>query len=212
MQRLKVFLAFPLYASAAWLVWVYSHQASSLALLYALMSLVGLAMLVWVFHVSAKPRSRIIVVLIALVMIGFTVRESVNGAPAANAAVVAADAASGEAVTAYSPENLKQALASDRPVFVNMTADWCITCKVNERVALNRDDVKALFSTHDVAYLKGDWTKRDETITAFLERYGRNGVPLYIFYGQRDSETGDRPDPVILPQLLTQSKVKPLFE
>ena len=208
MQRFKEFLAFPLYASAAWLVWVYSHQASSLALLYALMSLVGLAMLVWVFHVSAKPRSRIIVVLIALVMIGFTVRESVNGAPAVNAAVVAADAESGEAVTAYSPENLKQALASDRPVFVNMTAAWCITCKVNEKVALDTQATHELFADQDVWYIKGDWTNRNAEIAEYLGRYGRNGVPIYVFYGAPDAATGQRPDAVVLPQILTPEIIK----
>ena len=208
MQRFKELLAFPLYASAAWLVWVYSHQASSLALLYALMSFVGLAMLVWVFHVSAKPRSRIIVVLIALVMIGFTVRESLHGAPAVNSAVVTTSAESGEAVTAYSPENLKQALASDRPVFVNMTAAWCITCKVNEKVALDTQATHELFADQNVLYIKGDWTNHNAEIAEYLGRYGRNGVPIYVFYGAPDAATGQRPDAVVLPQILTPEIIK----
>ena len=91
-------------------------------------------------------------------------------------------------------------LSENRVVFVNMTAAWCITCLVNERTALSSDTVKALFRDRGIAYLKGDWTNWDPEIARVIERHGRNGVPLYLVYirGQ---------EPVILPQILTESIV-----
>jgi thiol:disulfide interchange protein DsbD len=83
-------------------------------------------------------------------------------------------------------------------VFVNLTASWCITCLVNERVALNRNEVSDAFRQAGVTYLKGDWTSQDERITALLARFGRSGVPLYVFY-----PAGVDARPVVLPQLLT---------
>ena len=91
-------------------------------------------------------------------------------------------------------------LASGQPVFVNMTAAWCITCLVNERTALSTDAVREVFAGKRIAYLKGDWTNRNPEITRLLEKFGRSGVPLYVLY------RGGR-EPVVLPQILTQSLV-----
>ena len=99
-------------------------------------------------------------------------------------------------------------LDGDEPVFVNMTAAWCITCKVNEKVALAIDSTHALFTKHNVKYLKGDWTNQNPEITNFLEEYGRSGVPIYVYYGPRDAENGARPEPVVLPQILTPSIIE----
>jgi thiol:disulfide interchange protein len=90
--------------------------------------------------------------------------------------------------------------AENRPVFVNMTAAWCITCLVNERVALSTDAVKSAFAAGNIAYLKGDWTNRNPEITRILERHSRSGVPLYLFYAGGD-------EPVVLPQILTAATV-----
>ena len=83
------------------------------------------------------------------------------------------------------------------PVFVNFTADWCITCKVNESVALNQSSVKELIDKKGIIYLKADWTRKDEIIAQELYKYGRTGVPLYLLFpsGQK---------PIILPELLTE--------
>ena len=86
-------------------------------------------------------------------------------------------------------------------MFVNATAAWCVTCIVNERLALSSDVVKDAFAKANIAYLKADWTNQDPTITAFLERFGRAGVPLYVFYPPGQLE------PVLLPQILTPSIV-----
>ncbi|MEM9469047.1 MAG: thioredoxin family protein, partial [Pseudomonadota bacterium] len=103
----------------------------------------------------------------------------------------------------YSPETLSTLLDANDPIFVNMTAAWCITCKVNERIAIKTEKTNKLFEELNVQYLKGDWTNRDPKITAYLKEFNRQGVPLYVFYPGRSSDTGQRPDPVLLPQILT---------
>ena len=101
---------------------------------------------------------------------------------------------------AFSQQRLDALLAEKRPVFVNMTAAWCITCLVNERTTLSTEAVRTAFREKDVAYLKGDWTNRNPEITRVLERHGRSGVPLYLLYPAGK-------DPIVLPQILTESVV-----
>ena len=86
-------------------------------------------------------------------------------------------------------------------MFVDMTAAWCVTCLVNERVAIGTDAVRHAFAAGDVAYLKGDWTRQDPAITAFLRQNGRDGVPLYVFYPGLAARRR------MLPQILTESAV-----
>jgi thiol:disulfide interchange protein DsbD len=99
----------------------------------------------------------------------------------------------------FSSARLAALRAEGRPVFVNMTAAWCVTCLVNERVAIATEPVQAAFAARDVAYLKGDWTRQDVAITDFLRDHGRDGVPLYIYYPPGGAA------PIVLPQILTQS-------
>jgi thiol:disulfide interchange protein len=87
--------------------------------------------------------------------------------------------------------------AQGRPVFVNMTAAWCVTCLVNERIALSGAAVKQAFADHNVAYLKGDWTRPDPEISEFLRQHGRDGVPLYLLFPPNGQA------PIVLPQILT---------
>ena len=100
----------------------------------------------------------------------------------------------------YTAARLADARANGEMVFVNMTADWCITCLVNERLVLASEAVRARLAAPDVRYLEGDWTRRDPAITAFLAQFGRSGVPLYVVY--RPGE-----EPRVLPQVLTQATV-----
>ena len=88
-----------------------------------------------------------------------------------------------------------------------MTAAWCITCKVNHAVALNTQSTKSLFAKMHVDYLVGDWTNKDASITRYLQSYGRSGVPLYVYYPAPNAQSGQRPAPVILPQILTPALV-----
>jgi thiol:disulfide interchange protein DsbD len=107
----------------------------------------------------------------------------------------------------YSAERLAE-LRDDpeRAVLVNMTADWCITCKVNEGVALNTDAVREALDAHSVTYMKGDWTRRDDAITAYLSKFDRNGVPLYVLYPH------DGGEPKTLPQVLSPGLVVDAIE
>ena len=89
-----------------------------------------------------------------------------------------------------------------KPIFVDVTAAWCITCKVNERVALADPAVRKAFSDGDVAAIRADWTRQDAEITRMLEANGRAGVPLYLFY-PKPGITGERRPPIVLPQILT---------
>ena len=102
----------------------------------------------------------------------------------------------------YSKEKLAALRASGAAVFVNATADWCITCLTNEKVTLSNRDVKDAFARNHVTYLKADWTHYDAGITTLLALFGRNGVPLYVFF-----PAGTNSQPIVLPQLLRPSTV-----
>ena len=181
METLRQFLAFPIYAASAWLVWVASVQAGADAVLVAGAGLVALGLGGWLLGRDRRW-------LAAIAGMAAVATLALPLAP------VAAVSANGEA---FSTTRLAALRAAGRPVFVDMSAAWCITCLVNERVALGSASVKAALSAADVQVLRGDWTSRDADIGAFLAAQGRDGVPLYQFYraGAAIPET--------LPQLLT---------
>jgi thiol:disulfide interchange protein DsbD len=103
----------------------------------------------------------------------------------------------------FSPGRLAELRAQGKPVFVNFTAAWCITCLVNERVALRGPAVAEAFSRRGVVYLKADWTSRSAEIASVLESFGRSGVPLYVIYPPRHGRTA-APEPRVLPQILSE--------
>ncbi len=198
METLKQGLAFPMYGGAVWLLWVVSQESGSAGVLITAAGCVLLGFAAWVLGVSqASRRHRRFGQALALSALlcagGLLVGLSV--APPAAAETAATEA---ESFTADRLQTLRDA---GRPVFVNMTAAWCVTCLVNERVAIRTDAVRQAFAAGNVAYLKGDWTRQDPEITAFLRRNGRDGVPLYLYYGPGATE------PVALPQILTESAV-----
>lgn len=211
METFKQFLAFPLFATAIWLVWVLSVQSGSTGV-----ALVLGGILVLVFGFWVRERTRMGGVfwerlgLIASVLgLGFALWLGFLTAGLGSAGGVSAGQ-SGPSQDRLSPETysaarLAQARAQDRPVFVNMTAAWCITCLVNERVALSTDRVANRFTDSNTLYLKGDWTNQDPEITDYLAGFGRNGVPLYVYYPPGG-------DPRVLPQILTSSMVAEAIE
>ncbi len=194
MVRLRQVLALPMYGAAVWLAWVVWHQAGpvGLAALLGGGTLVTVASVLWGRHQrggGGRVPALGAVLAAALVLAALAVR-----APQAEPMGLAAGA------EAFSPARLAALRAAHRPVLVDMSAAWCITCLVNERVALSPAPVRAAFARNHVAYLVGDWTRQDADITAFLHQFGRTGVPLYVFY-PADGE------PVVLPQILTQAEV-----
>lgn len=203
MVKFKEILAFPMYASAAWLVWVFAMQTGPAGILWALCGMVAIAFALWLLMHRPKGRGwRAAIALLALLAFLFAatpfLHKGVLQIPSPEAAPETRLSAA-----AFSESLLAQSLTGENPVFVYMTAAWCITCKVNERVALDAPETIALFRTKNVVTLKGDWTNMNPEITAFLKSYGRSGVPLYVFYGPPDKTTGTRPEPVVLPQILT---------
>ncbi len=197
MDRLKQFLAFPMYAVAAWLFWVLAQQVDSTGLAAALAGFVLVGFAAWLWDTASKASgtsrrvSTAATVLSAVAAIAFIV-------VLADQPIVQAEqtAASDGISEPYSPARVEEARAENRPVFINFTAAWCITCKVNERVALSTAEVEDAFTKHNVAYLKADWTNRNEQISSALRALGRDGVPLYVLYMPGGEAQ-------ILPQILT---------
>jgi thiol:disulfide interchange protein DsbD len=200
MLRLKQALAFPMYAASVWLVWVLANEAGADAVAATLGAMVAFALAAWIWSMSrnASARGRGFGALAALLafLASLTLLAALTqtrSAPALNGA----QASAAIPHEAYSAERLAQLRRLGRPVFVNATAAWCITCLVNERVAFSSDAVRQAFATHRVAYLVADWTRRDPGITALLEAHGREGVPLYLYYAPGAERAR------ILPQILT---------
>ena len=208
MDRLKGVLAFPMYGAALWLVWVFARQAGaeSLALLMAGALTLSLGLFLWGWRQTARAEGRggmvstVAAVLSIVAAVGFA-GAGVSLARAPDAAGTPGSEGSTLSSTPWSPEAVQAARAEGRVVFVNFTADWCVTCKVNERAALASDRVRSAVETTGAAYMVADWTLRDDAIARELERHGRSGVPLYLVY----SPGSDAPR--ILPQLLTPGLV-----
>ena len=202
METLKQFLAFPLYATVVWLIWVLSLQVGSTGLLMALSGLVLIAFGAWVWNLAREREGRLghaaqaAAVLALLGVVGLVLAVDTDRADAGSAVAAPADAG----FEPFTQARLDALLAEGRPVFVNMTAAWCITCLVNERTSLTSETIRKDFADRGIVYLKGDWTRRNPEITRVLERFGRSGVPLYVLY-RRGAE------PEVLPQILTESIV-----
>lgn len=193
MDTLKQVLAYPLYLSAVWLLWVYGRQAGVDAQALLLIGLVCVACACWLWGRKQLAQAGRVGAGIALLLVLLALALPVL---APKPATQQAQSSATQHWQPWSAATLKQLREQGKPVLVNMTADWCITCLVNERVALNTDSSKAALALYDVTYLKGDWTLRDSAITEYLRLYQRDGVPLYVLYwpGQ---------PPQVLPQILT---------
>jgi len=129
-----------------------------------------------------------------------------QSAEVAQAATLDEDGNSTQNYEVFSTQRLNDLQAAGRPVFVNMTAAWCITCLANEQTTLGTDRVKQVMLDNDITYMKGDWTNEDPEITAVLEHFNRPSVPLYVLYPGDSSK-----EPIILPQLLTPGIVSEAF-
>lgn len=204
METFKQLMAFPLYVTVGWLLWVLSIQEGSDGVLAAIVTLIGVAFAAWLL--GRRPDAGwvrdAVAAAIALLAIGLGAWSlGTAGANDAAGAVAAADR-SGLKSEAFSQARLTELTSQNKPVFVNLSAAWCITCKVNERVALSSSEVAKAFADRGVTYLVGDWTNGNPEITALLKAHGRVGVPLYLLYS---SVPGAEPE--ILPQLLTESMI-----
>ncbi len=200
MLRLKQFLAFPMYGAAAWLVWVLAEETGADGVAILLSAFVALALAAWLWTVtrdlSLRGRSLGMVSALLVLLASFYAVAMLGGAaPPPPSSSATADA------KPFTPERLASLRASGKPVFVDATAAWCITCLVNEKAVLSQPAIKTAFNDNHVAYLIADWTNRNGAITKLLGENGRSGVPLYLYYAPGADK------PVILPQILTESGV-----
>ncbi|GAB6197370.1 protein-disulfide reductase DsbD family protein [Lysobacter xanthus] len=198
METLKQALAFPLYLTAAWLVWVLGRQRGPDAIAWTLAAAVAVAFVAWAWS-RTRHRGRAwgtLALVLGLAAVGASL-VTVHRLPRPNAPVAAA-AGTHEP---FSEARLAALRAEGRVVFVNITADWCVSCKANERTVLGRPVFAAALQSAGAAYLVGDYTDVDPALTAFLQRHGAVGVPLYVVYPRRG-------EPKVLPTLLTTAMVE----
>lgn len=208
METFKQFTGFLMLGTAVWLLWVFGATRSpeAVVMLVAYLLLLGLGC--WLVGQFASPArgntSKAIAWAAALSLAAggwlWLVTPAASGA---HVGEVSPGSVGGIPWKPYSAAALQEALATDRPVFVDFTAEWCLSCKVNERVALETPSTRELFRERGVIALKGDWTARHPEITRALESFGRSGVPLYVYYppGKRDA-------PVVLPEVITPGIVR----
>ena len=191
METFKQFMAFPMILTALWLVWVLSSQIDSFQLVLVLLGISLIVFFYWLNQVKISSRLglqfRNFIYLAVLVSLVFTL-------PMQRASLQ-------QKSNAFSDEELTMRL-SEGPVFLNFTADWCITCKVNERVAIKTKETLKFFEEKNIFYLEADWTNKNELIAKKLASFGRSSIPLYVYYPDEKSV------PIILPEILTESVIK----
>lgn len=194
MLRFKQGLAFPMYGAAAWLAWVATqqHGASLLALVFVCAVMVAWGLwLVGQCNVNRYSKRIVMICMVGLVGLSLWWAEG-DRRPSSFVALA----------EPYSAARLSELRTEGKPVFIYATADWCVTCKLNERLVLRRTEVVQHLQQGNISVLKADWTKSDPAITALLTQHSLAGVPAYIYYAKGSVQ------PTILPSLLTVQKVK----
>ena len=199
METLKQVLAFPMYLTAAWLAWVLANQRGADAVGLLLVAMVLLAMTLWGIE---KSRTRGAVGKLAVAILALATLAPLYLLAQVPATANAAVAPAG--VVPYSPAKLAELRAANTPVFVDMTADWCITCKANEHAVLSGAAFHAVLERTGAVYMKGDWTNEDPAITTFLQQYHSPGVPLYVVFPKGGGEGRQLPT-VLTTAMVTQA-------
>jgi len=189
METLKQFLGFLLMGFSMWLVWILNGLRGSEGLSRLLTGLLLIGLAAWMYGrwagIHRPGRTRILATMFASALF-------------LGGAIVSLSRPSVSPWLEYSPALVNKLKSTGQPFFVDFTADWCLTCQANKRVALNTDRVLAAFKERNVTLIEADWTQQQEEISRGLAEFGRKGVPLYLLYG-----VGGQNDPIILPQLLT---------
>ena len=199
MDVFRKLMAFPMFATVAWLVWVLGQQAGLDGAAALLALLVALAMVVWAFTLAGRGRVIIgAVSVIAFAALAWGMGPWITQPPQAATSATAARQGPWQP---WEPGRVDQLLAGGQPVFVDFTAAWCVTCQYNKKTTLANREVLADFAGRNVALLRADWTRRDPAITAALAELGRNGVPVYVFYRKGAP-------PVVLSEVLGVEEVR----
>ncbi|MBE2179353.1 MAG: thioredoxin family protein [Chthoniobacterales bacterium] len=210
MERLKQFMGFPLFATLLWLLYVIGQQRGTEAVIWAAATYLCLGFGAWLYGAFlgpvSSPRAKWLAsagIAAALALaIGYFAGNLFAGAAASVPSAKTAANTDGIPWVPFSDAELQKLLAEGRPVFLDFTADWCITCKFNERTAIDTRAVREAFAKLGIVPMKADWTNSNPEITRKLAQFDRVGVPFYLFYAP-----GRADDPVILPELLTEQIV-----
>lgn len=200
-------MAFPMLSMSIWLFWVVGRQLGVTSMAIALLAAVALAFTLWLYGKGATGTRKAAwygFAVLGLVTTAYAVLEVENyrELPTTVASVDGENATVGQ-IESFDENRLHGYISSNQPAFVYFTADWCITCKVNERVALSSDDVKTYFTDQNIKLIEADWTTEDPTITKWLEMYGRVGVPMYLYFPVGSEESSAS----VLPQILSPNIV-----
>jgi thiol:disulfide interchange protein DsbD len=212
METLKQAMAFMLFATVLWLAWLLGNQAGAQAVIALLGMFLVLALAAWIWGRWGTVASNRAVRSVALSLASLLLAAGFGGGVGAVRMVEASPSvpSATRADDRWEPfdgARVEQLQRDGRIVFIDFTADWCLSCKVNERVALASESVRTRFDELDAVLMKADWTRRSPAITRALADYGRNSVPLYVLYpGDPDA------DPVILPEILTPGLVLQALE
>jgi thiol:disulfide interchange protein DsbD len=186
METLKQLFGFMMFGAAIWLLWVLANQVDANSLLLVLIGWFLAAFIIWLSIIRFKYN----LIIVLLVIFGWSYQLS-------NWEFKSQDVAEDKNAMTWSIEKESELQKNGESYFINFTAAWCITCKVNEGVAFT-DKVFEEFEKNNVAYLKADWTNRNPQIAAQIEKYNRSGIPLYIFWNERLDE------PLVLNEILTE--------
>ena len=205
METFKQLLAFPLYFTAVWLVWVLAKQRGADAVALWAVSAVLLAFAAWAWtHAQMRSARWARVAAVVALLVALWPVWSISHLPA-DTQRTAAQASEGLSIP-FSEQRLADLRREGRVVLVNMTADWCVTCKANEKAVFARDGFREALQAADAVYMTGDWTDVDPAITAYLQRYKAVGVPLYVLYPRGGGEG------TVLPTVLTPQTVREALE
>jgi thiol:disulfide interchange protein DsbD len=198
MGALRKLLAFPMFATVVWLVWVLGHQSGINGAGALLALLVALSAVIWSLTLRGRLRLAIASILVAL---GAWSAWTFGPYLVTSDSDSVAASSKQERWQAWSPDLVEQLVAADRTVFVDFTAAWCVTCQYNKQTTLADANVLADFDAKQVVQLRADWTRRDPAITAALAQLGRNGVPVYVFYKKGQQ-------PIVLSEIISVSEVR----
>ncbi|KYG69497.1 hypothetical protein AZI87_09970 [Bdellovibrio bacteriovorus] len=199
MEKLKEFLAFPLFATVLWLLWVLSHQVTIASLLFLLGIYLIIALWIWGSRQVHNERWKQVLLLLGF-LLSFLVLALMP-----HESITVSKVSQSDSWKTFSKESVAQDIAAGKAVFIDFTAAWCITCQVNKKLVLHTSEVQSAFTANSVQLYQADWTDKNPAITEALAGYGRNSLPLYVYYAAGSNR------PLLLPEILTKGIILELF-